>query len=790
MGKKSKKQKGRPKAKSPKDKGTIRLHLEAISALKIIQSHDAVNKNVSQPVPRRDGGFVIRFQMEVELPSRARRKGISGTGVRSQEPVLMYFKSTYPFLAPRIMLRPDFNRSLPHLNPSFSFENDDYVCPCVFDGNLDDLLHQEGDGLSEILNYLSDWLGKAASNDLIDPDQGWEPIRRDENYGWVVYDLSGLRSLVQDKENAFVFPVQFWKERYSQEDLYFVYGINHKNPQPITPWMVQNSFYADKSAIGTVYSSLAIFVKPNKMEKHSESVVDQYLPENIQNLEHLFERAEDYGCHAPLKSTLIDFCWAFKKASLNLTQFPLFVILCARRPCPLIGDDSPLELIPYMISCNIDETQLPITEIAVRIRNDSPVLPLGHRHALSSRLLRKMSGGKEILNSTPTVFIGCGSIGSKIAMHLARAGQGPFCLIDRGIFSPHNAARHALTGLPEIPGQPKALLLAQEIKLLRQDAEPICDDIINICKHPKNKSSQFPKDTRLIIESTGSQAVREMLTTLSPNSLPGRLFHAALYEDGKIGIVAIEGPSRNPNVNDLIIRFWDERIDNPGLTSKFTDNTESLSRQEVGLGCGSHTMVMSDGRVSVFAAGMSERARQILEKGASDTGEIWFGLLDNHELGVAWEHFALPQTTVLKIKAQNRWEVRILKEVSDQIAQDVKEWGNFETGGVLIGRISLIRRCFTVSRVIQAPPDSERSETAFVLGVEGLTRKVQEILKKSGGTLNYVGTWHSHPHGGGASSIDKKSLERIKTLRFKAPFLGLIWTPSGFKAIIDEGKLA
>lgn len=790
MGKKNKKQKDRPKAKSPKDKGTLRLHREAIPALKVIQSHDAVNGKASQPVPQQDGGFVIKFQMEVVLPSRARKKGISVTAVRSQEPVVTNFTSTYPFHAPKIMLRPNFNGSLPHLNPSLRFENDDYVCPCVFDGNIDDLLHQKGDGLSEMLNYLSDWLGKAAINDLIDPKQGWEPIRRDENYGWVVYDLSGLRNLVQDKKNAFIFPVRFWKVRCRQEDSYFVYGINYKNPKPMTSWLVQNSFYADKSTIGTVYGSLAIFVKPNKMEKHSEKVVDQYLPENIQNLEQLFERAEDYGCHAPLQSAFIDFCWAFKKASLNLTQFPLFVILCARRPCPLIDDDSPLELIPYLINCNIDETQLPIPEIAVKIRNDSPVLPLGHRHALSGRLLRKMSGGKEVLHSGHTVFIGCGSIGSKIAMHLARAGQGPFCLIDREIFSPHNVARHALTGLPEIPGQQKALLLAQEIKLLRQDAEPICDDIINICKHPKNENTQFPKDTRLIIESTGSMNVREMLNVLPTNSLPGRLFHAALYEHGKLGIMAIEGPSRNPNVNDLVIRFWDERIDNPELTSKFTDNTESLRRQEVGLGCGSHTMVMSDGRVALFAAGMAERARQILEKGASDAGEMWFGLLDDHEIGVTWEHLSLQQTTVLKIKAQNRWEVRILKEVSDQIAQNVKEWGNFETGGVLIGRISLIRRCITISRVIQAPPDSERSESAFILGVEGLTKKVQEIMTKSGGTLNYVGTWHSHPHGGGASSIDKKSLEKIKNLRFKAPFLGLIWTPAGFKAIIDEGKLA
>jgi len=76
------------------------------------------------------------------------------------------------------------------------------------------------------------------------------------------------------------------------------------------------------------------------------------------------------------------------------------------------------------------------------------------------------------------------------------------------------------------------------------------------------------------------------------------------------------------------------------------------------------------------------------------------------------------------------------------------------------------------------------------LGIQGLRKRVEEIGKTSGGTLSYVGTWHSHPRGGDASSIDKDSLEGIKKLRFGAPSLGLIWTPSGFKAIVDEGKLA
>ncbi len=54
----------------------------------------------------------------------------------------------------------------------------------------------------------------------------------------------------------------------------------------------------------------------------------------------------------PLRSAILDFGWAFKQASMNISNFPLFIILCARRPYALIGDDSPLELIPYVIDCH------------------------------------------------------------------------------------------------------------------------------------------------------------------------------------------------------------------------------------------------------------------------------------------------------------------------------------------------------------------------------------------------------------------------------------------------------
>ena len=389
-------------------------------------------------VPRslNNGGFELNFEVSVPLPSRSNKKGVTETGVKSREPVILHFPPTYPFQAPAILLRLDFNNSLSHIYPVFRSDEKYHLGPCVYDGVLDDLLHQEGDGLSEILNQLLDWLAKAAIDDLIDPRQGWEPIRRDDTFGWVVYDLPEIRALIQDKEGTLIYQCWFWGRK---NQLYFVGGIDHRNPRGITPWLLKHSFFADKNSLNPSYGSLMIFAWSN-----SEVIVDQYLPESIYSLYQLYERAKEYGCYESLTNSLVSLAWAVKESAIDMPIFPVFVTLCARRPFNLIGDDSSLELIPYMIECHVEDTQLPFSESAVRIREDSPVFPMGHRHALTSKLLRGMSGETDTMKNGAIVHIGCGSVGSKIAMHLARSGHGPFKLIDKAAFSPHNVARHAL----------------------------------------------------------------------------------------------------------------------------------------------------------------------------------------------------------------------------------------------------------------------------------------------------------------------------------------------------------
>jgi proteasome lid subunit RPN8/RPN11 len=70
-----------------------------------------------------------------------------------------------------------------------------------------------------------------------------------------------------------------------------------------------------------------------------------------------------------------------------------------------------------------------------------------------------------------------------------------------------------------------------------------------------------------------------------------------------------------------------------------------------------------------------------------------------------------------------------------------------ETGGVLIGHYDLDRKTVYVVDTIPSPPDSAEWPTLYIRGSEGLLAQVQAVGDRTGGQLEYVGEWHSHPDG-------------------------------------------
>ena len=139
-----------------------------------------------------DGIYVASVPIRTNLPTAWRAAGKSPTGVQLVEQAVFQFPPDYPANPPRIYLRNDFNRSLPHIQPG---DLEDPVEPCYLDGDPRELLYRQGIGA--IVNQLVYWLERAAKDELIDREQGWEPIRRDSIDDYAVVEHSSLRQLVK-----------------------------------------------------------------------------------------------------------------------------------------------------------------------------------------------------------------------------------------------------------------------------------------------------------------------------------------------------------------------------------------------------------------------------------------------------------------------------------------------------------------------------------------------------------------------------------------------------------------
>ena len=104
-----------------------------------------------------------------------------------------------------------------------------------------------------------------------------------------------------------------------------------------------------------------------------------------------------------------------------------------------------------------------------------------------------------------------------------------------------------------------------------------------------------------------------------------------------------------------------------------------------------------------------------------------------------------------------------------------------------MGRISEASQIINVVDVLDAPEDSTRSATEFVLGTKGLSSQMRTYSESVGGSLYCLGTWHSHLSEDGPSTTDRATANTIDLSRL-CPSVLLISTPGGFQALLaDEG---
>ena len=703
----------------------------------------------------------VQVTFRVNIPSESKQRGASPSGVLPAEPVRFEFPHDYPMQVPEPSLRTDFGRSHPHMQPWLA---DGRPVPCIYEGALRELLHQEG--FAGLLNQTALWLDRAAAGNLIDRDQGWEPVRRDSYGDCLVGDADSLRSLVSKKRGY-----RFCGLTYVKLHGRRVYGRVSDVRVDVGHSSTRNLFPGSRDGHR---DSLALVVWPPYDLSRPAVICKNYSPETVDSLGDLMRRAAEYGCAQGLESGLTQLRLYLSRHP-RTGSFTLAVVLLARRPFHLIGSQSPIELCPYVIDVTAPDHFAAGEAV--------PVRPAAHLDPVSRPLLAQMSGGDPTANSRRVrwTLIGAGSLGSKIALHLARAGHGPEVVVDNAVMSPHNTARHAL-----MPGAgAKARLLCEALRELDQSARPIVADAGTSSIFGAKNPGIWSKDSWAMVNATASLSVHEALS--AARAMKTRAIEVALFGGGRVGLITVEGHNRNPNAGDLMAEFYANLRKRPTLASEVFAPDDAMMRQAVGQGCGTVTMPMSDGRVSLFAAGAAEYllAKQRGEL-PSRAGELLIGRLSDQGLSVRWEFITVPPVTVIAASLKGeRWRIHIHARAEARIQAEMTRWSHAETGGVVMGRISEASRTIHIVDVMDAPEDSVRAPAQFVLGMQGLRRELEAFSSSVDWSLCCLGTWHSHLAAGGPSHVDRATAKAVSLARL-TPSVFLIRATDGYHAILGD----
>lgn len=710
-----------------------------------------------------DGGTMVEIAIQTEMPSVWRAAGASPFGVRSLEPVTVQFPAAYPLAAPLVELRADFDRSHPHINPGAA---DGPVRPCLVAGSVRELVQTRG--FLGLVEQIVDWLDKALSLSLNDPAHGWEPVRRDGIDDLLAADAGALRSLASAQGGA-----QFSLQSY-------VYGPGDIYRTMLDAQAVPLATDAAKLLTRTEHEGFSSgiglgIIAWSGRRGGGPIVADRYMPENVSTIGDLLERADAYGCREALTAKL---SWAATRIDRRTAShaIPVSVVLLARRPYDVVGTGSPIEVCPYLIEARVGKDL---------IQPGSPVRVSALRDTLSIPVLRRASGTDPAAARPPWTLIGCGSVGSKIALHCGRAGLAPSTLVDKDWFEPHNYARHA--GLPD--GESEALFLrpkvdevARQLAVLRQPCASRRVDVVAMTRDAAGRATLAPPGTVAVVDTTGSAVVREALAH-APRHGEARGIEACLMGAGTVGYLAVEGPGGNPSTSDLVVEAYHTIASEDDLARRvFGSEAEAIA---IGQGCSAVTFAMPDARLSALSASLAGPVSRLVSGDMPAAGEIKIGRLDDDGIGQRWR--ALSSDAWIEVPCGDAAHrvARLHPRVHAAIEDDVARFAGVETGGVLIGRHSAIGGIFQVVDVLPAPPDSLRSPELFTLGVQGLKRAVAEIGLRSGGTLQAVGTWHNHLAPSGPSQVDIVSGAML-ALQQLAPLLMLIRTPAGYTHLVAE----
>lgn len=347
-------------------------------------------------------------------------------------------------------------------------------------------------------------------------------------------------------------------------------------------------------------------------------------------------------------------------------------------------------------------------------------------------------------------ILGCGAIGSAMAMILARAGVRRLELHDKNVVSPGVLVRQNFKR--KDVGFTKCSALAVAIKEASPDvdAEPIHRDLLFLLRDADAVQKLLTAD--VIIDATASGLVAAGLEAMlkdrneHPPVLSMVMGHradrgmatmyaaasggGAIHHDRRCKLaLADHGNSR---------AFLDEFYPDAGMRRPIFQPEPGCSSPTF-VGSYADTMGLTSRMANVGAAWLTKERRPpcayLLHAPAAEN------LTD---LRLNWsESRSVPDS-------RHGYHVRIdpsaLAGIAGWIRRSDRVNGRrFETGGVLFGEVDEELKIIWVDEISGPPPDSLASPAGFICGVEGVSALNDEKKRRTRGSVAFVGMWHTHP---------------------------------------------
>lgn len=560
------------------------------------------------------GAAIVEVDLDIGLGSRYLERGQGENGVRPIETVTLVFPTSYPAKGPYIRLRQDFERNLPHMLPRMP---ETAPAPCVIDGEAADFVAQRG--IRAFIDQVVHWLYKAAHDALIDPLQGWEPIRRDCPEYTFIADPDYLRRLARKDGAGTTLRAATVA---LDEKCNVVRGVVLDELQALKAPLVS-------PRVRYHLPSLAIVVHPPANGPDGKRLVDAtYAADTVSSMADVYTMARRFGCFDRLlaQMSLLSLRLGQKKQSIAV-----WIILFVRRPMRIRDQESDLEMIGYFAIFEEPKD--------VEAKSTLKVYPARHHNAVTRSLLQRMSD-RDAEDRPTWGLIGAGSLGSKIALHLGRQGDGPNIVADKSGMLPHNYARHGL--LPDPLGTSESGLDKVDWAAFISKADHLCNGLeklgqkctplsLDVAQAPFKDLMPILDQRRMaLLDTTASHHVLERLSTVEFKGKRPRLAAASLLGAGSIARLLLEGPKSNPD--GIEIEAWSlGYLEKDGQLAQLAARTGGRA-VPIGQGCVSLTAVMSDAKLSVMAASLSECLSGYLDEGLPDEGEVVVGVLENDGL--------------------------------------------------------------------------------------------------------------------------------------------------------------